>query len=809
MFRKFKSAALLGAISAVIPALFLCVRASAANPAPQSRDAITQEIDESKRVVLRGNTRPEANRRNDRGYVRDDFRLDHMLLQLKRSPEQEQALEQYIDGLTDRNSPNAHQWLTATQMGDTYGLSDNDIEKITSWLESYGITVNLVYPNRMVMDISGTAAQLRRAFQVEIHYLDVNGERHFANLNDPQIPAAFASVITGIVSMHNFKPRTTVRPRTNYTFESDSTTEYGLVPADLETIYNLNPLFSEGISGQGQTIVVLEDTNVYTTADWTTFRSTFGLSKYTSGTFTQLHPPSTPVNNCMNPGTNADDGEAILDAEYASAAAPNAAIELASCADSATFGGLIALQNLINGSSPPAIMSMSYLECEASNGATANAAFNDAYQQAAVEGVSVFVAAGDGGPATCDDDAASATHGIGVNGYASTPYNVAVGGTDFSDTYNNANGTYWNSTNSAIDGSAKSYIPEIPWNDSCASVVLATYQGNSTTYGSSGFCNSTVGKTFLSTGAGGGGPSGCATGSASTSEVVSGTCAGYAKPSWQAGLYGNPSDGVRDLPDVSLFAANGIWSHYYIFCYSDPHHGRGGALCTEAPSGWSGAGGTSFASPIMAGIQALINQKSATRQGNPNPTYYAIAATEYGSNGSSNCNSTTQPILPRGISTTCVFYDVTQGDIDLNCTGSDNCYIPSGANGVLNTGAVTSVALGAPGSGYPSGTTCTIAAPDNSSAYGGYTGGIQATCSATVSGGQVTSVTLVTAGAGYITNPICTLSGTGGSGATCAATSTVGAATGYEPAFPATDGWDFATGIGTVNAYNLVYSPNW
>jgi subtilase family serine protease len=159
-----------------------------------------------------------------------------------------------------------------------------------------------------------------------------------------------------------------------------------------------------------------------------------------------------------------------------------------------------------------------------------------------------------------------------------------------------------------------------------------------------------------------------------------------------------PNDGVRDLPDVSLFAANGIWGHYYIYCNSDT--GNGGAACKGAPSTWSAGGGTSFAAPIMAGMQALVNQKTGARQGNPNPTYYKLAAAEYGSANSA-----------------CIFYDVTQGDIDVNCTGTHNCYRPSGTNGVLSTST-----------------------------------------------------------------------------------------TAYKPAYGAGSGFDYATGIGTVNAYNLVNS---
>jgi len=667
-------------------ALYFCFALLASRPALAQvsvplRPLVTQTIDEGKLVTLRGNTRPEAVAANDRGPISFEFRMEHMLLQLQRAPEKEKELRQYIDGLTKPGSPNYHQWLTAREIGERYGLAQSDLDAITNWLRAHGFAVNVVYPSRMVIDFSGTAGQVREAFHTEIHALDVNGAKHIANMSDPEIPAALAPVVVGVVSLSDFMPRPLYKMKPKYTFPVEGGTEYAVVPADLATIYNLNPVFNSDISGQGQTVVVLEDTDIFAEADWTTFRSVFGLSGYTSGAFTQAQPePPSGTNNCTDPGVNGDDGEAIIDAEYASAAAPSATIKLASCNDTTTFGGLIALENLISGENPPEIFSISYGECEAGNGAAQNAAFNSAFQQAAGEGVSVFVAAGDEGAASCDADEANATHGIGISGFASTIYNVAVSGTDFGDSYAGTNSTYWNSTNTSTYGSAISYIPEIPWNDSCASQLISTFLGFNVTYGTSGFCNSDTASDdgLITTASGSGGPSGCATGAPSTSQVVSGTCAGYAKPSWQSVL-GNPSDGVRDIPDVSLFAANGLWGHYYIFCDSDT--ANGGTACSGAPSGWSGAGGTSFASPIWAGFQALINQSSGSKQGNPNTILYSLASTEYGASGNSSCSST----LGNEAESTCIFYDVTQGDMDVNCSGTHSCYLPSGHYGVLST----------------------------------------------------------------------------------------------------------------------------
>jgi hypothetical protein len=688
--------------------------------ASRAQPMITAPVNESSLVTLRGNTRPEAkNPANDRGRVDDSLPLNHMQLQLQRPAAQEQAFTTLIDQLHDPNSPNYHHWLTSSQIGTQFGPAAADIAAITGWLQQHGFTVNSVFPNGMTIEFSGTAGQVRGAFHAEIHNLSVNGVAHIANMSDPQIPAALAPVVVGITALNDFKPHPMAvhRPQASPQFTKGS--NYYVSPPDLATIYNLSPIFAAGNSGQGQSIYLIEDTDLYSTGDWTTFRSTFGLSGYTSGSLTTFHP-----GGCADPGVSegpyGSDGEAIIDAEYASASAPSAAIVMATCKDSPD-GILSAVQGLVNSASiSPAVMSISYGDCEADNGSASNAAYKSAYQTGVAKGWSIFASAGDQGPAGCDFGG-TPVHGINVSALASTVYNVAVGGTDYSDTYSGTNSTYWNSNNSAANGSAQSYVPEIPWNSTCASQLYATFSNFNTTYGSTGWCNSNSANSIKDNSAGSGGPSACATGSPSVNDVVGGTCAGYAKPSWQSGLVGNPSDGVRDLPDVSMFASNAPWFHSFVVCFTDTT-GAGVPNCSNPPtSAMGGWGGTSFGSPIWAGIQALVNQYTGSVQGNPNPVLYKLAATEYGASGNSSCNSSSG----NSVGSSCIFYDVTLGDNDVPCQADAgdagkllNCYLPSGTTGVLST---------------------------NNNAYA--------------------------------------------------------------PAYRATTGWDFATGIGTVNVYNLV--TNW
>ena len=189
----------------VVPlSLLVLVLASAQIRSESTRRLITQAIDESKRVELPGNTRPEVSADNDRGIVPDSLPMEHMQLQLRLPMEKEDELDNLLQKIQDPSSPNYHKWLTPEEFKQQFSLAREDIETITNWLKSQGFTVNVV--NARSVDFSGTAGQVRYAFRTAIHYFDVRGVRHIANLSNPQIPAALAPAVAGIVSLTDFKP---------------------------------------------------------------------------------------------------------------------------------------------------------------------------------------------------------------------------------------------------------------------------------------------------------------------------------------------------------------------------------------------------------------------------------------------------------------------------------------------------------------------------------------------------------------------------------------------------------------------------
>jgi hypothetical protein len=623
---------------------------------------ITQAIDQSNLVTLKGNVHPLARPEFDQGLVSDGQPLHRMLLLLQRSADQEAALQKLLDDQQNKSSANYHAWLTPGQFGQQFGPADADIEAITRWMQSHGFQVSNVTAGRTVIEFSGTAAQVRSAFHTEIHNYAVNGEAHMANAANPQIPAALAPVVAGVVSLNNFPVKSHVLPLGSF-FRSKTTGQtrplttfpncgpagcFGLGPADFATIYNSAPLLSgtPKIDGTGQTIAIVGESNI-NVADVTDFRTIFNLPQNFSSTNIILNGP--------DPGINGSEGESDLDVQWAGAVAPGATIDFVTSEPTETTAGIFLSATYIVDNNLAGVMSESFGGCEQHIG-TLNQFHDSLWEQAAAQGITVIVSSGDGGSAGCDnfDTAQTATQGLGVSGFASTPFNVAVGGTDF-DQINKWTQFWSASNNSATQASALGYIPEIPWNDSCAQLGITG-------------CGASAPQGSLNIVAGSGG--------ASTL---------YPKPSWQSGT-GVPLDNHRDVPDVSLFASNGFDASFYIICQRDA---SGTSSCNLNNLGFTfqGIGGTSASAPAFAGIMALVNQSQATaqnpapRQGNANYVLYQLFAKQMNTTPALNCNSSATP------SSACTFYDVTRGNSALanGTTGTNSVPCAAGSPNCSNS----------------------------------------------------------------------------------------------------------------------------
>jgi len=599
-------------------------------PAP---NRITQAPDNSSRITLKGGVHPLARAEFSRGAVADSLPMDRILLLLRRSDEQEVSLQSLLEAQQDKSSPNYHQWLTPEMFGKQFGPSDADIQSVTDWLAREGFHGIHLGPGRSVIEFSGTADQVRQAFSTQMQNYAVNGAMYIANSSDPQIPAALAPVISGIVSLHNFprkshskllgdvrrNPNTgKLEPLFTFPFPGNGQNFYGVAPGDFATIYNSKALVGGGNDGTGQTIAIVGETQI-DPSDVSDFRAMFGLANNFSA--------ANVILNGMDPGitSEGEETESDLDVQWSGAVAPGATVKFVVSASTPASAGIDLSALYIIEHNLADVMSESYGDCEADLGSAGNAFYNSLWEQAAAQGITVVVSSGDGGAAGCDDfnSVETASQGIAVSGIAGTPYNVSVGGTDFNQTNTWVN--YWNSTNDSSTGtSAKGYIPEIPWSETCAQLGLTG-------------CGSTAPNGSLNIIAGSGGPS----------KV-------YAKPKWQMGVNGVPNDNHRDQPDISLFASPGFTGSAYVICQKDV---TGVSSCDLSSPFYSfhTVGGTSASAPAFAGVMAIVNQYAAahggsSRQGNPNPVLYALAK----KSGASCTSSTTEGVG-------CMFNDVAGG----------------------------------------------------------------------------------------------------------------------------------------------------
>jgi uncharacterized protein (TIGR03437 family) len=428
--------------------------------AQQSR--ITQPINNQQRVTLTGHIHPRTRGAVDQGRVSPGMELSTVMLNLSPSAAQKTALTQLLKDQQTPGSADYHRWLSPEQFAERFGASDADIAKITTWLESQGLTIASIGRGHNSISVNGTATQVEAAFQIELHQYSVGGELHFATATEPSVPAAFSGLVASIRGLHDFRMKARNRAPVRPHYNSESLCGgHCIAPDDLAVIYDIKPLYAAGINGTGQSLVIAGQT-VINLADINTFRSNYGLT---------VNPPQTLlVPGTRSPGVSESDlPEADLDLEWSGSVARNANIIFVYSYDVMT-----AVQYAIDQKLAP-VVSVSYGDCELETASIDMSAYQSWGQQANAQGITWFAASGDSGGADCDD---TQNPGLSVDAPGSAPEVTSVGGTQLSD----AGGNYWAATNSATGASALSYIPEIVWNTSIEDGTPSASGGGTSTF---------------------------------------------------------------------------------------------------------------------------------------------------------------------------------------------------------------------------------------------------------------------------------------------------------------------------------------
>lgn len=560
---------------------------SAASLAQQPAPRITAEIDNNERVVLEGSHSPMARPEYDSGRVPPQTRLEGLSIVFSRSGAQEVDLQALIAAQQDASSPTYQKWLTPEEFASRFGVADSDIDAVKTWLEKQGFTVEVVSRSKTSISFSGTVGQVEAAFGTELHYYTVGGKKHLAPSADISFPAALYSVVVGVSNLSSFRPRPRVKitapqraPKANFT--SSQSGNHFLTPKDVATIYDINAAYNAGYNGTSQSIAVVGQSSIVVT-DIEHFQSAAGLT--TKDPTLVLVP-----NSGTATAVSGDEAESDLDLEYSGAIAKGATIYFVYTGNNSNYNVWDSVQYAVDNNIAP-VISNSYGVCETALSSSDYSTLNGILAQAATQGQTVLAPSGDNGSTDCYGETGLTTaqqEALTVDFPASSQYVTGIGGTEFPTADVAAsNSTYWQSASGTdVISSALSYIPEQIWNDDSSSSGLS---------------------------AGGGG----------ASTLTS-------RPSWQTGVTGIPSGNYRLVPDISLDASPN--NAGYLYCSSDSASTGVTGSCSNgfrdsSNTYLSVAGGTSFGSPIFAGMVAILNQKLNSKgQGAINSTLYRLAA---------------------------------------------------------------------------------------------------------------------------------------------------------------------------------------
>ena len=595
-FEQHLSLPLALSVSLVLTLIAVCLPAAGA--APTAR--ITAEVSSSQMTPLKPSQRAAALAPYDMGKLPATTKLQGMSIHFNRTPAQEADLQALMAAQQNPSSPQFHQWLTPEQFGARFGMSDADIAKVQTWLEQQGFSIDSVARGKTTIRFSGTIGQANAAFATEIHSYSISTrtgvQKHFAPSTTLSVPAAIAGVVESIANLDDFRPK----PKVIFNSKARPTPHFSgfdgsifFAPGDIAMQYDINADYNSGFTGTGQTIAVVGQSEV-AVSDVEAFQNAAGL-------------PIKDPNLVLVPGTGSpavsqgDEAESDLDMEWAGAVAKGATISLVYTGDQSNLGAFDAIEYAIDWRIAN-IVSSSYGTCEADlDGFSLETSFD----QAVTQGQTVMSAAGDNGSTDCfqlTNPLTSAEEALGVDYPGSSPNVTSVGGTQIAlsnTAYETQGDGYWSTASNTADTitSLLKPVPEQAWNEDTTCVQFVNEGG-------SPIC------------AGGGGASSL-----------------FAKPSWQTGVPGIPSDKKRDVPDIALAAS--IYNPGYVFCSSDQSAWQSDQVAScnsgfrDAASGeLTAAGGTSFATPIFASMVAILNQQLnyTAGQGLVNPTLYKLAS---------------------------------------------------------------------------------------------------------------------------------------------------------------------------------------
>ena len=504
---------------------------------------------------------------SDTGRLAPATPMKHMALHFALTTAQQADLTTLLHNLQDPNSPQYHRWLTSTEFQQRFGRAASDVATAEAWLKGQGFEIESVTSESI--RFSGTVSQVESAFQTQIHNYKLGTRQYFANSTAVTLPKSLAGITRGIGHLNSLRPtplhinkasKPTMQLSPNFT---DSTGDHYMVPADVQAIYDVNPIYTAGYTGAGQTITVVGQSLVDPN-DIALFHKSFGGNA-------NLIMTLVPFTGDAAITTSDDEGESDLDIEYSGSIGANATVNFVFVGNDGSSDAFDAMQYAVQNQIGN-IISISYGACEPLYGSLDQALYGFWMDVAVAQGQTLIAASGDAGATACDQGSSEAFQGLAVQFPSDSDDVTAVGGTEFNE---GSNTSYWGSTNGATGGSATGYIPEMVWNDDATAPELAASGGGASTL--------------------------------------------YTKPDWQIGT-GVPVDGARDVPDIALDSSSEHDSYFY--CGAPDENGNN---CADGYVYL--AGGTSFAAPIFAGMTSLINQATAsTGQGNINPTLYPLAS---------------------------------------------------------------------------------------------------------------------------------------------------------------------------------------